>query len=683
MAKNPFKELGSIGRNQWGSMVMVTENPELTGLRGVRTFNDMLYDPTGSLMYQALALPVRTVPWMVQPGGITDVDIEAAAFTWDCFQKVAGGWLGLLSNVASMFWAGWSYFEMVMGRRDDGRVGFSKIAPRPQQTLLDWRYASDGDILGMEQQLPDGMAFVPLKRSLLFRTTSEGDVPEGVSIFRAAHRTWQYKHRLEQVEGIGLQRRWAGFPIVTMPAAATTIAADSSNSDEAKADTMIEGIYNDRMMGVKLPDGWALDFGGPEGNVDTTMGDTIMRKDMEMARAILAQFLLLGMRNVGTQALAKALSETFSLAVEAFLNSIADEFNMYAIPYLFRYNIFEGLTALPTLIHAPAQALDLQKLASFIDALTKAGVSVADEPTVDFLRSLVPGMPPLPAEAAESEKPAEEKGTQEQREIDNATMGRGATFAQGGFDLLRLDAITAANREAQTATVERLGSDVGSGLAALPETATEVDARRIIDDLVLAALLLFRERSVADIAAAFWLGYGKPSGGGEVLPLLQQETAVADSWIGYGSGGQLLRVNPAGKATLFGDIAGQLEGQIAAILLLLKQGRREEVFGLVADAMGAATRGGVRPGLYGGNVWHAGWKGAVERERYSPDPVRWRVDPLALHCPTCAKFGDRVYPTMAALLSLTGGVLPGYGTECDGGCRCTLEMLRGGVWSPL
>ncbi len=35
---------------------------------------------------------------------------------------------------------------------------------------------------------------------------------------------------------------------------------------------------------------------------------------------------------------------------------------------------------------------------------------------------------------------------------------------------------------------------------------------------------------------------------------------------------------------------------------------------------------------------------------------------------------------MDALIVFTGGVLPGYGTECDGDCGCHLEILENGQW---
>ncbi|MBN1261074.1 MAG: hypothetical protein JXB35_10375, partial [Anaerolineae bacterium] len=199
-----------------------------------------------------------------------------------------------------------------------------------------------------------------------------------------------------------------------------------------------------------------------------------------------------------------------------------------------------------------------------------------------------------------------------------------------------------------------------------------------------------RERSVLDIGAAFWLGFGKSSGGPVELQVLSEEVALADRWIGYAEPGTLVRTNPAGKPTLFGDIAGTLEGRIAAILLLLKQGRREELMLEVQNAVKAATRSYARGGQYAGHVWRAIWQGAAQRLGpigRQTRPVRWVLDPVAEHCRQCQEFGadppGRTYPSWDALLSFTGGILPGFGTDCNGNCRCHVEVENGDVWGWL
>lgn len=155
-----------------------------------------------------------------------------------------------------------------------------------------------------------------------------------------------------------------------------------------------------------------------------------------------------------------------------------------------------------------------------------------------------------------------------------------------------------------------------------------------------------------DIGAAFWLGFGASSGPPEALQALQGEIALADSWMGYGLGGTLARTNPMGKPTLFGDIAGELEEQIAAILLLLKDGRRDEIGALIEDAVKAAAQNYHRAEKYSGHVWRGIWVGAnAARQAEGRDgPVRWVLDIMAHHCHECPIYGadppGREYPSM-------------------------------------
>jgi hypothetical protein len=695
-----FKQLGVTGRSQWGDSLLVESDPALRGLNGIRKYDEMRRtDPTAAAMYLTLSLMVRKVSWHCEAGGEEDVDREAAEFAWSAFNDMSLSFSDLISDVCLMFPFGWAYFEMVLKRRrpsqskfDDGRVGYRKIALRPQQTLNRWQYDTDGDLLGMWQNRLDGApVLIPLERSVLFRTSREGDDPEGVSIYRPAVRPWQYKRRLEQVEGIGLYRRWAGFPRVTLPETATTRTEDGEDSDEAKAEGLVENIYNDKLMGAVMPSGWDLDLGGPEGNVDTTMSNTIMRKDSEMARAILAQFLLLGLRSVGTQALAETLLDAFVLSVEAYLDNIAGQFNRHAIPYLFRYNDFPGLTALPELRHSSPRSLDLTQIAQYIGTLTSARLLTSDMRTEAFLRSLIPGMPEPPEEALERPEPVqdeEEVAEEEEPQAAHYFPGNNLLhFADGQHPPpaqrpKEYEALAEENASAQRENIETWTAETAETVADLGEDATATQVRETLDDLILAGLLLFREKSLLDIAAAFWMGFGKPSGGPEQLMALQQEIQLADSWIGYETGGELRRENPEGRPSLFGDIAGTLEGRIAAIMLLLKQDRREEVIFEVTEAVKAATQSYSRAELYAGHVWRGIWSGIYQRRQYDQEDgaVRWEWDPLAEHCPTCLRFGDRTYPSMSAMLSTTGGTLPGYGTECDGRCRCHLEEEVNGRW---
>ncbi len=725
-----FKELGSSGLSQWGRLLYIDPDPRFRWPAGARVYDEIRHtDPTGIAMHQILTLPILKVQWRVVPGGRkTRGDQTAAEFVWDCLSTMPDmSFPDLLDDICTMFTYGWAWFEMVMRRRSDGTVGFGEIAFRPQHSWYQWVIDDEtGKLTAMEQYTLKGSnAIIPVERSLHFRTCRDGNIPEGLSIYRAAARAYQFKRRLEQIEGMGLYRRWAGFPVVTLPNGATTIEEEGQKSDEQKAKDLVEQIYNDEVMGAHLPSGWSIDLGGPQGTVDDTLGATIMRKDLEMARSILAQFMLVGLRETGTQSLAGTLMEAYWLAIEAYLNSIMSVFNRKAIPYLMRWNSMRGVTGMPVLTCSSPRALDLGAIGQFIGSLSGAGAFTPDRDAEVFLRSLIPGMPTEVAEGVEDDEPkpagrpgtgkpalsdgkdgeAEEKdppqGGEEDGERDGedpaageevepeedaqeAMLGGTETFAvvPAAERQQRYTAAADANAQTQRANLENWAGDAADAIAGLGPETTEADLRSKIDDWTLVGMLLFRERSVIDIAAAFWLAFGKPAGGSEENAALSRETDMADSYIGYDGPDRIRRVNPDGGGTLFGDIAGTLEGRIAAILLLLKAGRRQEAGAEFIAAVKEATNSYARGGLYAGHVWHSIWAGAGQRmtpvERATV-PVRWVMDNLAKHCSECPRYA-REYASWNQMIAFTQGTLPGHGTPCDGNCRCDLQKYEGGRW---
>ena len=52
-----------------------------------------------------------------------------------------------------------------------------------------------------------------MEKCLLFRTQTHKNNPEGRSILRNAYRSWYFKKRIEEIEGVGIERDLAGIPI--------------------------------------------------------------------------------------------------------------------------------------------------------------------------------------------------------------------------------------------------------------------------------------------------------------------------------------------------------------------------------------------------------------------------------------------------------------------------------------
>jgi hypothetical protein len=97
----------------------------------------------------------------------------------------------------------------------DGKIGWRKMPIRSQETLQRWVFDESGGNMGMVQLAPPKYetTFLPIEKCLLFRSTTIKNNPEGRSFLRNAYRPWFYKKRLEEIEGIGIERDLAGLPV--------------------------------------------------------------------------------------------------------------------------------------------------------------------------------------------------------------------------------------------------------------------------------------------------------------------------------------------------------------------------------------------------------------------------------------------------------------------------------------
>ena len=130
------------------------------------------------------------------------------------------------------------------------------------------------------------------------------------------------------------------------------------------------------------------------------LGAIIERYDRRIAMSVLADFIMLGSNSAGSYALSSDKTELFSLALGTYLDIICDAFNTQAIPRLFDMNrrAFAGLKELPKMVHGDVEKPDLDKLGSFIERMTGAGLIKPNARTEKYVRRL--------AELPEDDMPA-------------------------------------------------------------------------------------------------------------------------------------------------------------------------------------------------------------------------------------------------------------------------------------
>jgi phage gp29-like protein len=425
-------EYGRIGQNRYygtaGNASIFFEEflSELRGVKGAHAYTEMAdNDATVGAILFAIEMLMRQCTFHVEPAGDTEKDKEAAEFVESCMDDMERTWADTLSEILSFLTYGWSYHEIVYKRRvgrtsspitnskhEDGLIGWRKLPIRSQDTLYGWEYKEDSDdLVGMVQSPPPnyGQILIPIEKALHFRTRSRKDNPEGRSILRTAYRAYYFKKRLEEIEGYGMERDLAGFPVLYAPADMPIWDKDDPDmvSALARAEHIVSSIRRDAREGLVIPggeNGWKLELlsSGSRRQFDTNQ--IIDRYDKRIATSVLADFVMMGQQQVGSFALADSKTKIFALAIGTFLDIVCEVFNNQAIPRLIDINgdHFKGITDYPYMEHGDIEEKDLTQFASFIESMVGAGVIVPDEALEDEVRR-VGGLP----EKIETDAPRE------------------------------------------------------------------------------------------------------------------------------------------------------------------------------------------------------------------------------------------------------------------------------------
>lgn len=400
-------EKGRVGHFRYGGVFYEEFLPELRGPKGVEIYKEMSdNDDVISAIMFAIEMLMRQTEFHVEPGGDTDIDKRAAEFVEECMEDMQFTWQETLSEIISFLTFGWSYHEIVYKRRmgrtknpvtnskyDDGLIGWRKLPIRAQETLYEWKYDDETDeLLGMIQQPPPnyGTIEIPLNKALHFITKSRKHNPEGRSILRGAYRAWYFKKRVQEIEGIGLERDLAGFPVLKAPE--TLDIWDNEDPEMvaalASAEAIVTGIRQDSRAGLVLPFGWELELlsSGNRKMFDTN--DIIERYDHRIATTVMADFILLGQKDVGSFALSSDKTRLFATAIGTFLDVICDTFNNQGIPRLIDINgdAFKGITDYPVMCHGDIEERDIVQLGTFIKDMVGVGLLVPDDELEDFVR---------------------------------------------------------------------------------------------------------------------------------------------------------------------------------------------------------------------------------------------------------------------------------------------------------
>lgn len=406
------KELGTSGLNFSGGQVQEELLAELRGDKAIRIFEQMQLNDSliGGILF-AIDMLIRQVEWAVEPH--PEGDDEQVQFLEECMDDMSHSWVEFISEILTMLPFGFSFFETVykirQGPQDetakvpsskfaDGKVGWRKFAIRAQSSLDKWEFDEDGGLRGFVQRAAPKYEAVtiPIEKGLLFRTSVVKGNPEGRSILRTAYRSWYFKKRMEEIEGVGIERDLAGLPRFRIDADILQSTDPAHMSLVQSARTVIQNVRQDKEAGIILPimkdeggnDLIEFDLMNSGGTRTFDITNVIERYDKRIASSVLADFILLGQDATGSYALSSDKTSLFAQALGAWLQAIEEVINRFAVARLWRVNGWDATTA-PKIVHKDIEKPDLMQLSTFLQTLATMGMPMfPDEDLEKHLREL-------------------------------------------------------------------------------------------------------------------------------------------------------------------------------------------------------------------------------------------------------------------------------------------------------
>ena len=448
-------ELGYSGSNTRFGQIRADEfQNELKGKQGIRKYREMRdNDATiGAVMYATEQI-LRDVPRIVEPSDKkNEKAVEMAKWLETVFDDMEHTLDDHISEALSSLTFGFAIFEPVYKIRggpkfvdpkrkskySDGHYGIRKLASRAQWTIDSFKVdEKTGEILGVNQERSALTSnFIPKNKMVHYRTTTTNNDPSGRSILRNSFKSYVYLNTMQATEGIAVERELNGIPIIRIP---SDYLADDATEDQVAIRKMAERIgrdlkFNEQGSIVLPSDVWVVEdkatthrlvdveLIASNGNRNIAIDPIIRRYQHDIARSVMAEFLMLGSSTTGSYALSKSKTDIFLRSVESYINTIYDVLNAQVVKPLWELNGFD-VELMPTLKAGDVAPHDLDALGSYLRNLNGADINLTEQ--IDIIDALLAN-----AELPLLDRELYQKGLEEKKQQEKDKLKVDATKKQ-------------------------------------------------------------------------------------------------------------------------------------------------------------------------------------------------------------------------------------------------------------
>lgn len=431
-SSSPNQSLGSIGDvvDDAGYIVGVERSPELHGRQKYVKYSELLTNTTIVATGVRYFLLLLSSPnWTVEPAKDEDGEPlpgakEVADFISDAIHDMETPWARIVRRAALYRFHGFSLQEWTAKAREDGRLGFEDIEPRPQNTIERWDMER-GKVIGVTQWIDyqsggssTGELYIPRDKLVYVVDDSLHESPEGLGLFRHLVRPAERLRAYEELEELAFETDLRGVPIGRAPLTELREAVQSKQLTGAKAlrarsavDAFVRNKLRNKNKGLVLnsetyrnldeaasPSSirkYDVELLRGEANGQSEVAAAIQRMNQEIARLLGVEHLMLGSDGTGSLALGQTKLSNFFLTVTSTQRDLAEAFDRDVVKVLCRLNGIPRELH-PSLMPEEIDMTDVEALGALLSDIASAGAPIEPgDPAVNAIRSRV-GLPAAP-----------------------------------------------------------------------------------------------------------------------------------------------------------------------------------------------------------------------------------------------------------------------------------------------
>lgn len=414
---SPKERLGVNGVNIVGGYLNPPDRDfRLHGRERYVTFSEMMANIT------IIATAIRyfnelvgKAHWSLEPGDPDNSPaVDIADFVEDCLGDMETPFERIVRRSAGYRYYGFSIQEWILKPRDDGRLGYYDLEPRPQITIERWDCDERGIVGGVWQRTPvtGQMLYLPRGKLVYMTDDSLNSSPDGLGLLRQAYKSSQVLEKYENLETWGFETDLRGIPVAKIPYAEIQTAVDDGIITEVQAMGMRRGLeqfvtnhFRGARTGVALdsavyttqdqaatpsgPPKWDLQLMKAEGMSFQELAVAITRKTTDIARLFGAEHLMLGGDGQGSLALSQTGIERMYLMVNGALNEVKSAYNTDFVKPLMIFNKIDK-KQWPKLKPDDIAYRSVQEVTAALLAMAQAGNTLMpDDPAIGEVRDLL------------------------------------------------------------------------------------------------------------------------------------------------------------------------------------------------------------------------------------------------------------------------------------------------------